>query len=343
MWEKIRVKLKYAKCLLLAIRHRKKIKYEKGKKYAFIMLAANYNNLGDIAITIAQRKFLEEYLSNEYQIIEIPCDETYAYFFNMKRHVKHNSIITIVGGGHNGSLYEFAEMQRRFIMKMFKKNIIISFPQSYLFEKNKRNLAYQNEFITLCKKCRHLYVYARERESFEIYKSILPEGTYLALIPDMVFYLDTNSISDRKEHVTFILRKDKEKSITIEKQLEIENELKNMYKMYSYSDTTEIDVKKENPDKIFYEYIDNLKQTGVVLTDRLHGMIISYITNTPCIVILNNNHKIKSTFETWLNNQNFIKLYEDKADKEFCFNIVKENIADKFLPLVNVLNECQNI
>ena len=47
--------------------------------------------------------------------------------------------------------------------------------------------------------------------------------------------------------------------------------------------TTEIDVKKENPDKIFYEYIDNLKQTGVVLTDRLHGMIISYITNTPCI------------------------------------------------------------
>ena len=40
-------------------------------------------------------------------------------------------------------------------------------------------------------------------------------------------------------------------------------------------------------------------------------MILSYISNTPCIALDNNNHKIKSTYETWLNNQTLIFMSND--------------------------------
>lgn len=343
MFEKIRVKLKYVKCLLTAMKKRRKINFENGKKYAFVMLAANYNNLGDIAITIAQKKFLKEHLGDNYQIIEIPCNETYDYFFDMKKHIKSNSIITIVGGGHNGSLYEFAEMQRRFIMKMFKNNIIISFPQSYFFEENKRNTAYRNEFIELCKKCKHLYMFAREKASYDMYRAFLPKSVYCELIPDMVFYLDNPVLHERNDHVTFVMRNDKEKEVSLAEQSIIEKNLKKVYSSFSYADTVDIDVTKNSTETLFENYIKQIKKTGLVLTDRLHGMIISYITNTPCIVIPNNNHKIKSTFDTWLSEQNFIKMYNGDLNEKFCPDIKKADIAKKFAPLSEVLDKCSRI
>lgn len=37
----------------------------------------------------------------------------------------------------------------------------------------------------------------------------------------------------------------------------------------------------------------------LVITDRLHGMIFAALTQTPCIVLGNYNHKVKGTYE-WL-------------------------------------------
>ena len=35
----------------------------------------------------------------------------------------------------------------------------------------------------------------------------------------------------------------------------------------------------------------------LVITDRLHGMVFCYLTNTPCIVFSNYNHKVLGTYE----------------------------------------------
>ena len=45
--------------------------YKKKDKKIVLALAADYGNLGDVAITYAQRKFLEEKFPN-YEVIEIP-------------------------------------------------------------------------------------------------------------------------------------------------------------------------------------------------------------------------------------------------------------------------------
>ena len=36
-----------------------------------------------------------------------------------------------------------------------------------------------------------------------------------------------------------------------------------------------------------------------MVTDRLHGMIFSIITKTPCVIIGNNHHKVKETYRTF--------------------------------------------
>ncbi|WP_423202829.1 polysaccharide pyruvyl transferase family protein [Morganella morganii] len=50
----------------------------------------------------------------------------------------------------------------------------------------------------------------------------------------------------------------------------------------------------------------------LVVTDRLHGMIFAFITNTPCLVIRNSNHKIEETYKNWISNFNYIKLINDQ-------------------------------
>ena len=48
-----------------------------------------------------------------------------------------------------------------------------------------------------------------------------------------------------------------------------------------------------------------------MITDRLHGMIFAAITGTPCVVLQNNNHKIKATYESWLRPLKHIRLQEN--------------------------------
>ena len=55
----------------------------------------------------------------------------------------------------------------------------------------------------------------------------------------------------------------------------------------------------------------------IVVTDRLHGMIFTIITNTPCIAINNLSGKVKGVYDTLSDiEKNKIIFIEDKADVE---------------------------
>jgi pyruvyl transferase EpsI len=83
----------------------------------------------------------------------------------------------------------------------------------------------------------------------------------------------------------------------------------------------------------------------LVVTDRLHGMVFSYITNTPCIVFPNNNHKIKGTYE-WIKEESTLHLTEDcdeeTVNKIFGISESSKNgtisLKEKFQPLIDILN-----
>ena len=82
-------------------------------------------------------------------------------------------------------------------------------------------------------------------------------------------------------------------------------------------DTCNVEYKEDNAQKLLDDYLIRLQTMSLVITDRLHGMILSYITKTPCIVFNNNNRKIESTYNTWLQGQNIVRLCNSENVKDF--------------------------
>ena len=92
---------------------------------------------------------------------------------------------------------------------------------------------------------------------------------------------------------------------------EIKEFVIDVLKIYGISmeqmDTCDVDISR-GKEKVLEDYLNKLSRARFAITDRLHGMILCYITNTPCFVFDINNPKIRSTYDTWLTEQNFIKM-----------------------------------
>lgn len=311
--------------------------YNINKKYAFILFAADYNNLGDIAITIAQRKFLSDALP-EHEIIEVVLDDTYEAIAAIKKLNPQNVIVTLIGGGNNGTLYEFIEAPRRCVLRELRNYRIISFPQTAIFEETDRGRPYLEAFQKLCKRCTSLTLVAREQFTYDFYKENIVAN--LLLTPDIVFYLEDCFVSSerREDYCALIFRDDKEKKIDRLLEESIAAQLcKNSIEI-KYMDTCNVDIAKGR-EKIFNNYLSELMKAKIAITDRLHGMILCYVTRTPCYVLENNNPKIKSTYDTWLKSQNAIRFYDVNNKFATEFEVLKydnanESIKPNFEPLV---------
>lgn len=347
----LKINVRYWKCYFKALMHPSaNIEFEPEKKYAFVMLSANYNNLGDIAITKAQIDFLKTKLPKEYQVIEIPHNEIYSCYKSIKKHIDKTSIITLIGGGNSGTLYEFIEGPRRFILKKFKNNHIVSFPQSVFYTQDERGRAYEKAFERAAKGCTDLTLIAREQRSYEWYKSLMQGSDVKVLLtPDIVFSMKVESHNDRDNKITVIMREDKEKTEYANLQTDLNQALVDSGCDIAYCDTCDVNVSNERFG-VLQEYLLKIGKSKLVITDRLHGMIFSYITNTPCIVYDNNNHKIESTVKTWLSDQKGVVLCGEKTNLsneirkilsiESTERQVQDGFEEKYLPLVHVLKNC---
>ncbi|MGD4317394.1 hypothetical protein QT621_23200, partial [Xanthomonas citri pv. citri] len=66
------------------------------RKRAFVFLAADYGNIGDLAISSAQEKFIKENLT-DYEVFPVPISKTRIWLDSIKKQVNSEDIITIIG------------------------------------------------------------------------------------------------------------------------------------------------------------------------------------------------------------------------------------------------------
>lgn len=298
----------------------------KHEQKIFLMLAPDYANVGDIAISIAQEKILQKVHPSS-KIIEIPMLSFYKYKDDIKSIINENDIITIIGGGNMGSVYLEGEERRREIIKSFPNNKIISFPQSIDFENTLNGKDEFEKTIKIYAEHKNLTIFAREERSYNIMKQNFKNDVYL--VPDTVIYLkDKLNIqkNTQRKHITLCLREDREKitSNTISK------DITNLLKNNNHTNIKTIDtylgkIEFEQSDKIniFENLLKKFTESQIIITDRLHGMIFALITHTPCIALDNSNKKVSSTYNTWLKECNYIKFL-DKFDKNDFLKNVEE-------------------
>lgn len=310
----IKQTLKRFKQNLIALFSRSDYIIASKNKIAFVLFAANYNNLGDIAITYCQKQFLEKNLGKEYEIICIYPDDVYKAYRSMKKIIKQTTtIITLIGGGNTGNIYDFIDDKRLFVLKKFKKEKIVSFPQSLWISNDYDGEMREKKFKHFYLNCKKIKYFFRESTSFENFcERITNKNVYL--VPDIVFSLDIKPKFERRNVLGLIIRNDIEKMISQDTINFLLNKVSYLFDSIASIDTCDVMINGNGFSQLF-EYIEKLKKCDVVITDRLHGMILCYVLKIPCLVFNNNNNKIKSTYDTRISDCNYvIYLNDDSID-----------------------------
>lgn len=297
------------------------IKLDKNRHQVYIFLAADYGNLGDVAITYAQTKFLEKYANR--QVVEIPISKSLEGLWFVKANIKEGDIVTTVGGGNMGDLYDQIEYIRQLAISFFPKNKFISFPQTFDFSDTNQGKKALKNAVKCYSKHKNLTLVAREEISYTLMQQHFQKNNII-LTPDIVLSQNQSQNQSKREGVVFCLRNDEEKSLSAQQNDEIISVTSSYFSKIEFYDThigrnnLSIEDRESELNKIWNKF----KGAELVVTDRLHGMIFCYITNTPCIVFQNNNHKVRETVK-WLPENSGVFLISNYSKEHLIENIQK--------------------
>ena len=281
------------------------------KRDIILVGTPNYPNIGDSAIAMAELMFLRDCGIGQKHIKEISCYD----YKNHKKLIQHairkkRNVICLIGGGNMGDQWTDEESFRQDIISTYTENPIIVFPQTIFFSKTPEDQ--QKEFVSVYNLHRQLTVIARETKSFEIMNALLKQPAVL-LSPDIVLWLTADKLdlpkADRNG-VLFVFRSDPEQEMVDEDRERIKVSVQKRNISVRTTDTVlpegEVII-KENRDAKVMDKLSEFASAKLVITDRLHGMIFSAITGTPCIALDNYNHKVQGTYE-WIEYLPYIRF-----------------------------------
>jgi len=298
----------------------------------FLFATPTHSNLGDQAIALAERKFLESFCGG-YCIVDIPF-ELYDFFIdNSQNFVQENDIFLCMGGGNMGDLYLREEVCRRKLIEGLPDNKIIIFPQTICFSDTKIGQDELKTTIEVYSKHKNLTIIAREKRSYNIMKDNFKNNKVL-LSPDIVLSLGYEGKIKNRDGVLLCMRNDSEKNINKNDTLLINNFINSQFVKVNVTDT--ISKRRFIPTSRraleVGKKLNEFRSSQLVITDRLHGMVFAAITGTPCIVFSNYNYKVLGTYN-WIKHLPYIKFCNDvnlikKIFEEIDFNVTYSYSSD---------------
>lgn len=330
----------------------KRIKYWKkkfghiNKNAVFVIGAPEHANIGDSAIFLAEVMFLKTCGIAEK---DIKCIEIKAFLNDIdtiKLFIKKHHLICNIGGGNMGNQYWKEEMVRRKALTYFPDNRIVIFPQTIFFQ-GKDKERDEKESINYYTDKRNLTLVAREKTSFDIMSSLYSD-TNILLTPDIVLSTrssDYDVKENKRSGVLFCLRSDAEKIIDDSIWIELQNEIKSKNLDVKITDMySDIPITSETRKEVVKTKMQEFADAELVITDRLHAMIFSAITSTPCIAFGNYNHKVSGMFD-WISYLPYVRYVENVKEAELAFDeLIK--LKDCFFdnePLIRYFEQIKKI
>ena len=323
-------------------------KLHKSKKTVFVCVeSAVHNNMGDQALGFCRKKLLNKIGILDDQIIDISSRDRMMFWDYIKNSINDLDVILLRGGGFFGNLWEDGFSIILQFIDSFPNNCIILFPQSVYFDESPKGKEFLNKSIDIISKRKNIYLFARDFNSYKQFKQLYPENNVYVTPDTVLSYKPKFTNENRKKEILLCLRNDKEKKITNgqKKKLFEFIERKGLRIIeqdtcinYHFSDIN------ERKDKL-YELWNEFHLAQIVITDRLHGMIFSVITETPCIVFDNIDHKVKNAYE-WIKDIEYIRFLDNIDDIEESINELLalkkvtypiDTIFKEFKPLTSLL------
>lgn len=287
-----------------------------GKK-VWLIGTPEHRNLGDSAIVIAEKAFLQQCGIPTSRIKEVTVSEFKQYESLFCRCIGIKDILALHGGGNFGDIWIQEEYFRRHILKLFPENLTVLFPQTAYFSDTPQGRAEKAAAILYYDRKEKMVLTARDRTTFSIMKELFPK-TRILLTPDIVLSTNKRAFEvlreSKRSEILCCFRADKERQMSQQEQSSLFSLLEKTKLPVRKTDMVAMErVTKKNRIRLVAEKMKEIAAARLVVTDRLHGMIFAAITKTPCLVFSNNHHKVKEAYE-WLQNIPYI-LYAESITK----------------------------
>ena len=260
----------------------------------------SHGNLGDQAIVYAQRRFLADALP-DFSVFEV---QRYQYELareKLQGMIRPSDVILVDGGGNVGTLWPEENDKINDIVRRFRDQTVLVFPQTAYFEDTEDGRSCEQETSAAYRSNPNLVYFSRDWGTFETIGELSPE-TPNQYMPDIVPYIENAPFSTERSGALLCLRDDKERTLSdgiAESIGRLLDELGFEARRTSTVVANPTRIHEGNRESVLAEKWVEFASASLVITDRLHGMFFSAITGTPCVAIDNVSHKVSQGYE-WI-------------------------------------------
>ena len=289
----------------------------KDKKIIFYVLTPEHGNLGDHAIALSMKLYLEENKINYYEI-------TYDSLYSLSNYGFLNSLnnrrILVNGGGNLGTLWFGVEQLFRELIVKNPDSKIVCLPNTIYYENTETGYEELQKSIEIYNAHKKLTICARETISYDFMKKIYNN---VVLIPDMVLALNYSEAAGNVRHGCLLcLRNDIERTLSSDKEKSVIANIEKIGLNITKTDMIrDYRISIENRKTEVEKKITEFKKSEIVVTDRLHGMIFAAISGTPCIVLDSKSPKLRGCYN-WIKDLGYIKFANTPEEIPVLYSMV---------------------
>ncbi|XP_060579713.1 uncharacterized protein LOC132736574 isoform X2 [Ruditapes philippinarum] len=296
-----------------------------GYKYAILFDLTPSENKGDSAITVGEILLLRKLkIEIVFACKYFAADYQFERAYNISKTYSSKDLVILFNGGGNVIGWHEADVARSKQIARFMQFNIVMFPQSILMMGGDSLIKFCQKIYASHPRLTFLW---RDKVSFELGKKLFPKVRSL-LSPDLAYQI---GFVPRFMHPTFdilwIKRTDKE-SPHYNTPAAPEGYRMNVSDWLMWK-TPRGDSPMENIFLMTTNGMMFLQRGRVVITDRLHGHILSTLLNIPHIYIDNKQRKISNYHTTWTAGLDNVVLANSSIDavekaKELLIKLDKE-------------------
>ena len=310
----------------------------------FIIGTSEHSNIGDAAITMGEYEFIKNNFPRR-KVIEISTYEFFDKINYITRIINNNDIIFLQGGGNLGNKFLNEEKVRRFVIDNFPNNKIVILPQTIYFSDDIGNSNELEISKKIYNKHKNLTIFTRGKTSLDFANKNFNNAQNHTMI-DSALNLNYNFNYARNGILACIRDLDDESGLTKEdydKIISIINKHDNNFHFTNNLHSS--DISKMQRNAVVLNQLKLFAKHKLVITDRLHGLILSLMTNTPCIVISSYNYKLQEFLDI-LGKNKYVKFIDKDInilDKEIKKTIgleisdYRNNFSNEFKKMAEII------
>ena len=299
-------------------------------KYAMLFNFAAHENKGDPAIAAGELILLQK-LGIE---LMFHCEtgtckgRTLEQAYNISKIYSSADLVILMHGGGNIFSYKSEDKNRKPVLETFQEFEIIMFPQSIWPRADAEHKKLYQKVYSSHPRLTFLY---RDRDSYNMGKELFPKARPL-LMPDMAFQIGPVNRFLRPTHDIMWLKRTDSESLKYRMPNDTRGYDLIVQDWLSWK-TPKGSSKLEDPFLIAANGMLVLQRGRVVVTDRLHGHILSTLCGIPHVVIDPVNNKTTSYMKSWTGGIENILVAESVEDALNKAIGLLQKLDDK-LPLV---------